>query len=380
MAPRLVLLTFVFHCALRLSSAAGLVTPEVAPEPRLIGWQGETYHPDDENTKQNSEPGGGSQGQKRRPTEQGGVDSAGEKPWVQVLSWAPRAFIYHGFLSKLEIRHILKLAGPQMKRSMVEGPNHTGVVDSVRTSAGMFLRRHHDSVITAVEQRMSAWTHLPISYQEDIQVLRYGVSNKYGAHMDGLGRVMSVLIYLIAPEEGGETAFPETKGWLHSEMGEPKQGNFSACAKGHVAYKPKPGDALMFYDRLPDYINEDVMSTHTGCPVVKGVKWNAVMWIHGEPFQPENYEKQSNPQQVYEENRDPGVCTNHHEQCDVWAAAGECDNNPMYMVGKPDGVGSCRLACKDCEVCSDGDTECVAQNRESGGYINFDKAEFLSVQ
>eukprot|EP00955_Chlamydomonas_euryale_P076227 362583-Chlamydomonas_euryale.AAC.2 len=29
------------------------------------------------------------------------------------------------------------------------------------------------------------------------QVLRYGPTNKYGAHMDGLGRVMSVLIYLI---------------------------------------------------------------------------------------------------------------------------------------------------------------------------------------
>ena len=30
-----------------------------------------------------------------------------------------------------------------------------------------------------------------------IQVLRYGPTNKYGAHMDGLGRVMSVLIYLV---------------------------------------------------------------------------------------------------------------------------------------------------------------------------------------
>eukprot|EP00955_Chlamydomonas_euryale_P067399 359833-Chlamydomonas_euryale.AAC.10 len=85
----------------------------------------------------------------------------------------------------------------QMKRSQVEGPNHTGLVDNVRTSAGTFLRRHQTKVITAIEERMSLWTQLPISHQEDIQVLRYGPTNKYGEHMDGLGRVLSVLIYLV---------------------------------------------------------------------------------------------------------------------------------------------------------------------------------------
>ncbi len=33
-----------------------------------------------------------------------------------------------------------------------------------------------------------------------------------------------------------------------------EQGEFSECAKGHVAYKPKVGDALLFYDLMPDYI------------------------------------------------------------------------------------------------------------------------------
>ncbi len=67
-------------------------------------------------------------------------------------------------------------------------------------------------------------------------------------------------------------------------MGEQTQGPFSDCAKGHVAYKPKMGDALMFYDMKPDYKMADEMSEHTGCPVVQGVKWNAVKWIHGKPF------------------------------------------------------------------------------------------------
>ena len=34
------------------------------------------------------------------------------------------------------------------------------------------------------------------------------------------------------------------------QLGEPTQGPFSPCAKGHVAYKPKQGDALMFYDLM----------------------------------------------------------------------------------------------------------------------------------
>ena len=59
-----------------------------------------------------------------------------------------------------------------------------------------------------------------------------------------------------APDEGGETAFPMSNGWLHPHMGEAAQGPFSECAKGHVAYKPKSGDALMFYDRDPTYLHE----------------------------------------------------------------------------------------------------------------------------
>lgn len=33
---------------------------------------------------------------------------------IQVLSWKPRAFVYHNFLSVSEVRHILQLAAPQV--------------------------------------------------------------------------------------------------------------------------------------------------------------------------------------------------------------------------------------------------------------------------
>lgn len=84
------------------------------------------------------------------------------------------------------------------------------------------------------------------------------------------------------PKFGGETAFTNSQ-WMSQELQE-QVGNVSDCAKGHVAYKPKMGDALMFYDVTVDYLEQDTYSMHTGCPVVEGVKWNAVKWIHGKPF------------------------------------------------------------------------------------------------
>ena len=77
----------------------------------------------------------------------------------------------------------------------------------------LVFRRLADPVITDVEQRLATWTHLNISHQEDMQILRYGLGQKYGAHYDSLvegsPRGATVLLYLAnTTQEGGETAFP----------------------------------------------------------------------------------------------------------------------------------------------------------------------------
>ncbi len=133
---------------------------------------------------------------------------------VEVLSWKPRAFIYHNFLSAEECDHIIRTAKPlvgqlsvvlsakaisllvqdgtcrncvpvktlevlhvvvlcQMRRSTVVGPSGTSVKDNIRTSYGTFLARQYDSVIEGVEKRLAAWTLLPLLHQEDMQVLNY---------------------------------------------------------------------------------------------------------------------------------------------------------------------------------------------------------------
>ncbi|KAG2444390.1 hypothetical protein HXX76_001143 [Chlamydomonas incerta] len=335
-------------------------------EERLIGWQGEQYSPFDQPV--DSDVGDGSLWS---------ADETARSAWIQTISWRPRAFIYHNFLSDAEVRHIIDLARGQMKRSQVVGSKEEGVVDDVRTSYGTFLKRNQDPVIAAVEKRLALWSALPVSHQEDMQVLRYGPTNKYGPHIDGLGRVATVLMYLVEPDHGGETAFVNSV-WSHPELaGQAERANMSKCARGHVAYKPKRGDALLFFDTKPDYVSTDESSMHTGCPVVEGVKWNAVKWLHGTPFRPEDYEKAL--KEPYVPLPDPGVCTNLQDMCDTWAKQGECKNNPGYMVGDSDGMGNCRLACNDCEPCQEGDMACYERNRSSGGYLNLDESELKGV-
>jgi prolyl 4-hydroxylase len=141
-----------------------------------------------------------------------------------------------------------------------------------------------------------------------------------------------------------------------------------------VAYKPKPGDALFFFDMKPDYRTTDGFSTHTGCPVIDGVKWNAVKWIHGKPFREDEYKSYLTTPYVHPP--DPGHCVDLHDQCNQWAEAGECEKNKGYMLGADStSLGACLNACKACEVCGESDKKCYDRNRANAGFLNFNPEE-----
>jgi prolyl 4-hydroxylase len=83
--------------------------------------------------------------------------------WVQQISWEPRSYLFHGFLSDEEVALIKTAAAPYMKRSMVVGDakQHLNVVNDIRTSYGMFIRRN-DPVIKDILQKVSEWAKLPL--------------------------------------------------------------------------------------------------------------------------------------------------------------------------------------------------------------------------
>ncbi|KAM0000094.1 putative procollagen-proline 4-dioxygenase [Helianthus debilis subsp. tardiflorus] len=206
--------------------------------------------------------------------------------WVEVISWEPRAVVYHNFLSQEECDHLINTAKPHMKKSTVVDSETGQSKDSrVRTSSGTFLTRGQDETVRAIEKRISEFTFLPVEHGEGLQVLHYEVGQKYDSHYDyfldeyntrnGGQRMATVLMYLSDVEEGGETVFPSAKGNISAV---PWWDELSECGKKGLSVKPKMGDALLFWSMTPD-ATPDPSSLHGGCPVIKGDKWSSTKWI-----------------------------------------------------------------------------------------------------
>ncbi|GAA0153236.1 protein modifying enzyme [Lithospermum erythrorhizon] len=215
-----------------------------------------------------------------------GLEERGEQ-WSEILSWEPRAYLYHNFLSKKECEYLISLAKPHMKKSTVVDSKTGESKDSrVRTSSGTFLRRGRDRIIRAIEKRIADYTFIPVDHGEGLQVLHYEVGQKYEPHFDyfldefntknGGQRIATVLMYLSNVEEGGETVFPSANGSFNSTRG---WNTLSECAKKGLSVKPQMGDALLFWSMRPD-ATLDPTSLHGGCPVIRGNKWSSTKWMH----------------------------------------------------------------------------------------------------
>lgn len=261
---------------------------------------------------------------------------------VTQLSWSPRAFLYKGFLSEEECDHLMTLAKNKLEKSMV-ADNESGksIMSEVRTSSGMFLQKAQDQIVADIEARIAAWTFLPEENGESMQILHYEHGEKYEPHFDyfhdkanqelGGHRIATVLMYLSNVEKGGETIFPNSQG----KTSQPKDDNLSECAKNGYAVKPYKGDALLFFSLHLD-ATTDTNSLHGSCPVIEGEKWSATKWIHVRSFDKPVKRSSSNE------------CTDDDDHCPMWAKAGECAKNPVYMVGSEGLPGFCRKSCNAC--------------------------------
>ena len=191
---------------------------------------------------------------------------------IEQLSWEPRAYLLHNFLSEEECDHLIQLGTPSLRKSSVVDSKTGGSFDSdVRTSSGTFLSRHQDDVVSAIEKRIAHVTLIPEENGESLQILKYVDGQKYEPHTDyfhdkvnadpahGGQRLATVLMYLTTPEEGGETVFPHATPKVKGDQ-------WSTCAKQGLAVKATRGNALLFYGMRPDG-SLDVKSTHGSCPV-----------------------------------------------------------------------------------------------------------------
>ncbi|KAK9906518.1 hypothetical protein WJX75_003233 [Coccomyxa subellipsoidea] len=213
----------------------------------------------------------------------------------QILSWYPRIILYPGFIDPDRCKHFVKLAKARLAPSglalrTTEGPQDT---ENVRTSQGTFMSRKDDpaGVISWVEEKAAQVTGLPVSHGEPFNVLRYQDGQHYDSHYDifepeSYGpqpsqRMATILFYLTDVEEGGETIFP-LEGRYGVDLLKMTGFNYKSCATG-FKYKPRMGDALMFYSMHPNG-TFDKHALHGGCPVIAGEKWVATKWIRDKCF------------------------------------------------------------------------------------------------
>ena len=143
--------------------------------------------------------------------------------WVETVSWEPRSFVYHNFLTLEECEHLIALGRPTLVKSTVVDNDSGRSVDSrwdltpvlahatqrilsctwqpaaaypkyhvqrlrhrasgtrrVRTSSGTFLLRAQDEVVKRIEDRIARFSKIPFENGESFQILHYGKSTHNG--------------------------------------------------------------------------------------------------------------------------------------------------------------------------------------------------------
>jgi len=180
----------------------------------------------------------------------------------------PHISVFEDFLSRKECDFLCQMAEPRLQPSQVWDRETAGSKPSnVRTSHGVFLKYGENMLIRCIENRLQQLTRMRSTHGEDLHILRYEPGQEYKPHHDyfelkdpgakfalnkGGQRIVTVIMYLKEPVEGGETQF--------LDIG--------------ITVTPKLGSALLFA-----YPNEDKRLRHAGLPVIKGQKWIATKWL-----------------------------------------------------------------------------------------------------
>lgn len=185
--------------------------------------------------------------------------------------------IYRDFLTHDECDQVIRIAESQgLESSKVYGADEDVVDNSSRISEQAWLRDSSSDLIRSISDKVSQITGYPVSHQEDLQVVHYGVGGMFTPHYDPCvmeddeckrmngesgTRVFTFLIYLNDDMEGGETVFPMIREKI----------------------KPVKGSAILFKS-TDDSGRLISRSQHGGAKVKSGEKWICNKWVRENPY------------------------------------------------------------------------------------------------
>jgi prolyl 4-hydroxylase len=191
---------------------------------------------------------------------------------------APRIFTVDEFVSPGEGAHLMTLAAINLQPAQADTRDRLSQEHSAFSGeAATFHTALCDPVVRNLERRIGAAFALPPSHVEPVSVLRYQGGDLYQAHVDYFDaarlarnreigdlagqRVASFLVYLRAPEAGGETHYLKIDRKI---AGRERMAlcHFNCDARG----EPDP------------------MTLHAGAPVTKGEKWLARTTLREKSF------------------------------------------------------------------------------------------------
>jgi prolyl 4-hydroxylase len=178
------------------------------------------------------------------------------------------------FLTKEECDGLIALIDADREPSGILSDNPD---PDFRTSESCNLNPHLPFV-KAIEAKIAALTGIEAPYGETIQGQRYAVGQQFKAHHDffhsntsyweaeqkaGGQRTWTAMIFLNAPEAGGQTFFP----------------------KAELRVAPRRGNLLLWNNLDPDGL-PNLCSLHQGMPVEAGLKYVVTKWYRERPWTP----------------------------------------------------------------------------------------------
>ena len=181
-------------------------------------------------------------------------------------------FVARDFLDAEECAGLIALIDAARIPSQLLAPSGD---PEFRTSESCNLDPDHP-LVRQIEGKIADLLGIPHELGETIQGQRYAVGQQFKPHHDffhvtgdywpemertGGQRTWTAMVFLNAPDEGGQTAFPDAA----------------------IKVAPRPGN-LLAWNNLDAKGEPNPFTLHQGCPVVAGAKYIITKWYRERPW------------------------------------------------------------------------------------------------